>query len=222
MHWATTLSILVAIAAAAIVYTPKPLGQHAAASPLAKWIKLDALVVGRAISFAHLMAFATAFGSSLWATFIGGVIAFRCLPRHQFGMLQSKLFPAYFRVVLTCVSVCLMALGLTHPFTKTAAAAERLQFWILSGSAVATAINLVLLEPWTTKIMFQRHKIEREAGLGGEVGLSRNREEAKTNPALAAINKRFGIVHGLSSMCNVVSFGGLTAHLWYLGNRIQL
>lgn len=41
----------------------------------------------------HLTAFATWFGSTIWTTFVGGIMMFKNLPRQTFGKLQSKLFP---------------------------------------------------------------------------------------------------------------------------------
>ena len=42
----------------------------------------------------HITAFATWFGSTIWTTFVGGIMMFKNLPRQTFGKLQSKLFPS--------------------------------------------------------------------------------------------------------------------------------
>lgn len=48
-------------------------------------------------SMAHLLWFSKAFGAALWVTFSGGIImTFRNQRRHQFGNLQSKMFPVLF------------------------------------------------------------------------------------------------------------------------------
>jgi hypothetical protein len=70
--------------------------------------------------------------------------------------------------------------------------------------------------------MRERHKIEREESIGDEVGLTKNKEVAKRNPKLAKINKQFGIVHGLSSLANLLSFGGFAIHSWYLANKLVI
>ena len=54
--------------------------------------------------------------------------------------------------------------------------------------------------------MRERHRIEREESIGDEVGLTKNKEVAKRNPKLAKINKKFGMIHGLSSLANLLSF----------------
>ena len=71
-------------------------------------------------------------------------------------------------------------------------------------------------------MMKQRHKIEREEKIGEEIGWSKNVEVAKVNPKLAAMNKKFGIIHGLSSLANIMSFGSLAIHSWYLAGKINL
>lgn len=71
-------------------------------------------------------------------------------------------------------------------------------------------------------MMKKRHKIERELSIGDEVGWSKNLEAAKKNPNLAAMNKKFGMIHGFSSLANIMSFGCLAMHSWYLAAKMQL
>ncbi|KAL2347417.1 hypothetical protein Fmac_001417 [Flemingia macrophylla] len=61
--------------------------------------------------------------------------------------------------------------------------------------------------------MKQRHKVERENSIGEEVGWSKNVEVAKSNPKLAAMNKKFSMIHGLSSLANIISFGSQFGNL---------
>ena len=72
------------------------------------------------------------------------------------------------------------------------------------------------------QMMKKRHKVEREQNIGEEVGWSKNREAAKANPELAALNKKFGMIHGLSSLANILSFGCLSMHSWYLAGKLDL
>ncbi|XP_019223400.1 PREDICTED: transmembrane protein 205-like [Nicotiana attenuata] len=74
----------------------------------------------------------------------------------------------------------------------------------------------------TSHMMKERHKIEREANIGEEVGWTKNQEVAKANPKLAAMNKKFGMIHGLSSLANIFSFGCLAMHSWYLAGKLNL
>ncbi|KAL6505066.1 hypothetical protein OROGR_024883 [Orobanche gracilis] len=72
------------------------------------------------------------------------------------------------------------------------------------------------------EMMKQRHKIEREANIGEEVGWTKNQEVSKKNPKLASMNKKFGVIHGLSSLANIFAFGSLAIHSWYLAEKINL
>lgn len=71
-------------------------------------------------------------------------------------------------------------------------------------------------------MMMRRHKIEKDLGIGSEVGFSKNAEVAKTSPTLAAMNKKFGMIHGLSSLANIMAFGSLAMHSWYLASKLQI
>ncbi|KAL2507582.1 Late embryogenesis abundant protein (LEA) family protein [Forsythia ovata] len=173
------------------------------------------------LKLSHLLCFSTAFGAALWVTFIGGIIMFKNLPRHQFGNLQSKMFPAYFSMVGVCCAVAVGAFGYLHPWT-TSTAAEKYQIGFLFAAFAFNLTNLFVFTPMTIEMMKQRHKIEREASIGEEIGWTKNQEVAKKNPKLAAMNKKFGMIHGLSSLANIMSFGSLAVHSWYLAGKIDL
>ncbi|CAI7919655.1 unnamed protein product [Closterium sp. NIES-53] len=70
--------------------------------------------------------------------------------------------------------------------------------------------------------MRERHRIEKEAGIGQEVGLSRNREVARTNKELAAVNRRFGMWHGMSSLSNLAALCSLGANAWFLAQQLPV
>ncbi len=87
----------------------------------------------------HLLSYASVTGLTLWHSFIGGPIAFKVLPRQQFGLLQSKLFPIYFSLQSVLNGVCLVT---------TSNRNARIIFLI---GALSGLINLTILGPWTTK-----------------------------------------------------------------------
>ncbi|KAI4248758.1 MAG: hypothetical protein LQ352_005822, partial [Teloschistes flavicans] len=59
----------------------------------------------------QLHSYGTLLGSAVFQSFIGGVVAFRSLPRPQFASLQSAIFPIYFSLQ-TALPVLL---ALTYP-----------------------------------------------------------------------------------------------------------
>ncbi|KAL2644707.1 hypothetical protein R1flu_012294 [Riccia fluitans] len=173
------------------------------------------------LRFLHLSSFATAFGTALWVSFVGGIIMFKNLPRHQFGNLQAKMFPAYFRLTSTCMATAIGVIAVLRPWS-TSTTWEKLQFGTLGVSLFFTLANLLIVEPMTTKLMRERHKLEREEGIGTEPGVSRKAEIEKASPQLRALNKKFFAVHGISSLLNLFAFLSLVVHAAYLSSRLLL
>ncbi|XVE73409.1 hypothetical protein DITRI_Ditri11bG0115700 [Diplodiscus trichospermus] len=213
MAWITRFLTAVAFLAVGVIFSPETFGSRSdgPTSPsLSTFIKL-----------AHILSFSTAWGAALWVTFIGGIIMFKYLPRHQFGNLQSKMFPAYFSLVGVCCAISVAAFGYLHPW-KSATITEKYQLGFLVSAFAFNLTNLFVFTPMTIEMMKQRHKVERELSIGDETGWSKNQEAAKTNPKLATMNKKFGMIHGLSSLANIMSFGSLAMHSWYLADKLNL
>ena len=149
------------------------------------------------LTLLHLLAFTSWFGCSIWVSFVGGIIMFNNLPRHVFGRLQSKLFPAYFIFSALAVSIAI-------------ASAAALGWGIRSLAAILVTImaNLLYLEPETTRVMILRHAVERRLKTGHEIGQLKPSDPAKANdPELRALSKQFGVWHGVSATLNLVALG---------------
>ncbi|KAF7306603.1 DUF4149 domain-containing protein [Mycena indigotica] len=160
----------------------------------------------------YALTYAFIYGTSVWLSFFGGVIAYKTLPRAQFSALQHKTFPIYFGLSIGAGSALLGAwtwanpLVLTHytnPLVPEVAQAYTLAFVILMQSA-----NYFVIGPLTSKTMFQRMKLEKE--------------EAKTDGSVSAemkkLNSRFGMLHGLSSLANLGAVLALGFHGLWIGN----
>ncbi|KAK3407487.1 hypothetical protein EUGRSUZ_K03533 [Eucalyptus grandis] len=213
MGWLTRFLAAVAFLAVGVIFSPETFGSTSdgSKSPTAATL----------LKLAHLLGFATAWGAALWVTFIGGIIMFKNLPRHQFGNLQSKMFPAYFTMVGVCCAMSVASFGYLHPW-KSSSSTEKYQLGFLLSAFAFNLTNLFVFTPMTIEMMKQRHKVEKEENIGNEVGWSKNVEVAKVNPKLAAMNKKFGMIHGLSSLANIMAFGSLAIHSWYLASKINL
>lgn len=98
---------------------------------------------------AQLLGFATAYGTCVWVTFVSSHVLATALPRQQFGLVQSKLYPVYFRVAAYGVGVAWLAHFLGQ---DRRAAAERLQGYNLLGSFMLVLANMLFLEPKATKV----------------------------------------------------------------------
>ncbi|MQL72763.1 hypothetical protein Taro_005123 [Colocasia esculenta] len=116
----------------------------------------------------HLLGFATAYGSCVWVTFVSSHVLAQALPRQQFGMLQSKLYPVYFRAMAYAVGVALLSHAF-GPAGRRRSSPERLQGYVLLASLVLVLINMLFLEPKATKLMYERMKLEKEEGRGRDM-----------------------------------------------------
>ncbi|CAF1277411.1 unnamed protein product [Adineta ricciae] len=132
----------------------------------------------------HLLSYASVTGLTLWHSFIGGPVAFKVLPRQQFGLLQSKLFPVYFLSQSVLNGICLLT---------TSNRKSRRIFLI---GIVGGLLNLIVVGPWTSKVMQERHKVEREEG--------KTYNETDISDRMKTLNKQFGIAHACSSLINMV------------------
>ncbi|GLI73755.1 hypothetical protein PoHVEF18_001984 [Penicillium ochrochloron] len=157
----------------------------------------------------HILSYGTLLGSQVFQSFVGGIVAFRALPRPQFATLQTAIFPVYFSmqtalpiVVALTASRGGQALGLSG-----LAAPENRYNTLLPMATVAITglINMFVLRPLTTKTMRERKHQETRDG-------KKSYDAPPHSKEMVALNKKFGRIHGLSSLVNLVS---LIATVWY-------
>jgi hypothetical protein len=75
----------------------------------------------------------------------------RNLPRHMFGNLQSKMFPAYFTLISACAAISVAAFSHLHPW-KTASTVERYQLGFLLSALGCNLSNLLVFTPMTIEV----------------------------------------------------------------------
>lgn len=149
------------------------------------------------LTLIHMLAFSSWFGCSVWVSFVAGIIMFKNLPRHVFGRLQAKLFPVYFVFAAVTIAVAMV--------TASALRWSIQPLGIILGTIL---LNLVYFEPETTRIMFERHRVERRLGTGHEVGILKPKDPEKANdPELKKLSKHFGMLHGFSTLFNLGALG---------------
>ncbi|PRQ42711.1 hypothetical protein RchiOBHm_Chr3g0460601 [Rosa chinensis] len=81
---------------------------------------------------------------------------FKNLPRHQFGNLQSKMFPAYFTMVGICCAILVASFGYLHPW-KSSIVADKYRLDLSLSSFFFNLTNLFVFTPMTIEMMKQRH-----------------------------------------------------------------
>jgi hypothetical protein len=152
------------------------------------------------LTLVHLLSFMSWFGCSIWVSFVAGIVMFQNLPRHTFGRLQSKLFPVYFMF-----SAVMLVLSITSA-SALSWSQHSYNFLPLYTILATILINLIYLEPNTTAVMFERHVVERKLGTGQEVGIIKPKDPKIANdPELKALSKKFGMLHGMSTLMNLVA-----------------
>ncbi|KAF7718435.1 Uncharacterized protein PECH_005916 [Penicillium ucsense] len=166
----------------------------------------------------HVLSYGTLLGTQVFQSFVGGIVAFRALPRPQFATLQTAIFPVYFSmqtalpiVVALTASKQGQALGLPGLL-----APENRMNTLLPMATVAITglINMFVLRPLTVKTMRERKHQETRDG-------KKSYDAPPHSKEMMALNKKFGRIHGLSSMVNMVSF---IATVWYgaiLSKRLE-
>ncbi|KAL1971064.1 hypothetical protein VTN77DRAFT_15 [Rasamsonia byssochlamydoides] len=171
----------------------------------------------------HILSYGTLLGVEIYQTFIGGVVAFRTLPRQQFSTLQNKLFPIYF----TLQSALPVVAALTYPGVRTVLGRgsssiagvlleeNRLTVLLpLSVVFVSGLTNLLYVTPKVVEVIKQRWQQESIDGKKSYGPPPHSKE-------MAELNKKFGKLHGLSTLINL---GGLLATVAYgvvLGMRLR-
>ncbi|XP_030461498.1 uncharacterized protein LOC115681642 isoform X1 [Syzygium oleosum] len=192
----------------------------------------------------HLLGFATAYGTCAWVTFVSGHVLAGALPRQQFGMVQSKMCPVYFRAMFSSIALSLLGHLLGQGRHLFASKPEMLQGLNLLASLPMVLANMLCLEPRATKIMFEKMKLEKEEGRGreplgstdatqateprpppGETPTPAPTQEDREGDALRAravrLNERLRKLNSYSSLLNVATLMALTWHLVYLAQRIS-
>ncbi|KAF2477061.1 uncharacterized protein BDR25DRAFT_208477 [Lindgomyces ingoldianus] len=157
----------------------------------------------------HLLSYGTLLSSTLFQSFIGGIIAFHILPRPQFSTLQKHTFPVYFILQ----SVCPVLMALTYPSGSVALLPnqhaqntdDRLAFTLMTTILITGLANMLYVGPQTTRVMgLRKHQETKDR--------KRSVDKGPHSKEMQALNKRFGMLHGVSSLVNLVGFLGMC---WY-------
>ena len=139
------------------------------------------------LRFIHLFAFVFWYGALLYFTFIQAPILFKTLPRDLFGLVQSKLFPAYYIISYFCGTLLVVTYNLLHP----------LKNYVPQDCVKITALCLMLL-----------FSLGQGLWIGPQVGQLRVQreaaEQAKDQVQVDILTKAFGKAHGISSLLNLI------------------
>lgn len=150
----------------------------------------------------HLLFYSVVFGGSFFHSFIVSPIAFKSLPREEFGRLQNKVFPFYF----LGQTISPLILGLTAPIKLCP-----FTIGLLSLSAITGAFNYFLFLPLCQNVKRQRLELMAEKKDVNEFG--------EPTEECLALSKKFGMYHGFSTLTNIVSILSLAVYGVVLSRR---
>ncbi|KAL3638713.1 hypothetical protein CASFOL_016620 [Castilleja foliolosa] len=195
----------------------------------------------------HLIGFASAYGMCVWVTFASSSVLAGALPRNQFAVVQSRIYPVYFKAMAYSVGMAMLGHLMGR---RPKSGVGMFQGFDLMASLVMVLVNLLYLEPRATKVMLERMKKEKEegrgkeghvtedsgpateiAGRGGlstaEVGgrLEKQQEEkaaaVKAKSEMVRLSEKLQKLNSYSSFLNVSTLMSLTWHLVQLGQRVH-
>jgi hypothetical protein len=141
----------------------------------------------------HLLLYSVLFGTTTYQSFYNGIIAYRALPLKEFGNLQARIFPTYFRFQ-AIGSAILLALPPVSPVPTA--------FYVALGLSFATgAVNALFLGPLSNRIKAKR---DEQMDIEGK-----SYKDPTASDTMKALNKQFGQTHGISVSLNMITFGSL-------------
>ncbi|ODV84824.1 hypothetical protein CANARDRAFT_200250 [[Candida] arabinofermentans NRRL YB-2248] len=149
----------------------------------------------------HLLTYSYTFGSTSFHSFISSTKAFKVLPRKEFGLLQSHLFPIHFLTQ----SLGPLIIGISAPYTIPITG-----LGLLTTSSIGGLINYFYLLPKCHSI-----KAERESLLetnGNDLESVEYKE----------LTSKFGKFHGFSLLFNFLSVLTITAYGLILSGQISI
>lgn len=89
-------------------------------------------------------------------------------------------------------------------------------------SMVMTVVNLVILQPIATRVMFEKHLIEKEEQAGDSIGKITNEKlkELMDKKNYKELSNRFVFLHSLSAIANLIALSTEIVHLWFLASHL--
>ncbi|KAF1353893.1 hypothetical protein BDV97DRAFT_290870 [Delphinella strobiligena] len=175
----------------------------------------------------HILSYGSLLGITVFQSFIGGVVAYKVLPRPQFATLQQNVFPIFFglQTVLPLIMIAtypgekLLGIGgeyIRESVGYSGVLAESNKWSALVPFAtilLTSAANLFVVGPATTKTMKDRHHQETRDG-------KKSYDKGPHSAEMEKLNKTFGTLHGVSSLLNLTGFGAMVYYAWVLGSKL--
>ncbi|KAG7597962.1 hypothetical protein ISN44_As06g022680 [Arabidopsis suecica] len=189
-------------------------------------------------SVVGIVAIAAAYGMCVWVTFVSGYVLASVLGEKQFGVVQSKMYPVYFKAVTVGILVGLLGHVISRRRKVFTDAVDMWQAVNLLASILMVEANASFVDPRATKAMFELIKAEKEEGRGldtsepqssetaartrGKKKVTEKMDQDAVKQRLTNLSKRMYRLNAYSSRLNLLTLMSLTWHFVYLGDRLSL
>jgi len=118
-------------------------------------------------------------------------------------------------MILTFPRSLVAALTSSSAANTLSASGDRLNAYLIGTMLVTAVLNLVYVGPQTTEVMrLRKHQETRDGKKSYDAG--------PHSAEMQQLNKRFGVLHGVSSMVNMVGFGAMVWYGGVLGEGMKL
>lgn len=117
----------------------------------------------------YVGAVATHFGAQIWMTLVSGIVLFFSLPRHEFGRVQTVLFPLYYAFNAGMSLIALLSYFKTQYITKFENTSWIQLALLLAVFSIEAYVRLWLVKPML-RAKHVKTQMEEATGGGQEVG----------------------------------------------------
>uniref|UniRef100_A0A803NNH0 TMEM205-like domain-containing protein n=1 Tax=Cannabis sativa TaxID=3483 RepID=A0A803NNH0_CANSA len=181
----------------------------------------------------YLIGYGIAYGTSVWVTFVSSHVLAGSLPMQQFGLVQSKLYPVYFRTMASSIGTALVGFVVSHRGRALTRDFHKIQFYNLLASLSLVLINMLYFEPKATKLITTTDHSpmsstisptlrKKTAATTASVAIETPEQEADIRNRLKALNTTLKNLNMASSSVNILCLMSLSWHVYYLAQRLDL
>ncbi|CAD0195067.1 unnamed protein product [Chrysodeixis includens] len=153
----------------------------------------------------YVAAVATHLGSQVWMTLVSGIVLYFNLPRHEFGRVQTVLFPVYYAFNSVVSLMALLAYYRTQCLTQFEHTSWIQLALLLAVFSIEAYVRLRLVRPML-RAKHVKTQMEEAAGGGQEVGRLVLGELAHC-PRYLRVLKTFRTYHSSIAMGTMIALG---------------
>ncbi|CAH2050911.1 unnamed protein product, partial [Iphiclides podalirius] len=153
----------------------------------------------------YVTAVATHLGAQIWMTLVSGIVLYFSLPRHEFGRVQTVLFPVYYAFNATVSLLALLAYFRTQSLTQFQHTSWVQLALLLAVFSIEAYVRLRLVQPML-RAKHVKTQMEEAAGGGQEVGRLILGELAHC-PRYLRVLKTFRAFHSTIAMGTMITLG---------------